>query len=255
VPGMLSMLANNLNRNVNDVQLFEIGTVFSGDVHRVEERPALALGAVGAVASGPHLPAHAIGFYDLKGALEELLAGFALSSLYFDAFPPDAGLAPSWLDPARSACAVVGGEVIAWFGQLHREQAQRRKLRQAVFAGEIYLDRLYRFPLRQPISGELSRFQSVERDFSFIFPGAVRWSAIADALDGLHLAELIRYAPREVLHKSDDSGTGVPAGHFSILIGVTFQAPERTLRDQELQSYSQSVTRALEGLGGKQRGA
>jgi phenylalanyl-tRNA synthetase beta chain len=254
-PGMLSMLANNLNRNVNDVQLFEIGTVFSGDAHRVEERPALALGAAGAVSSGPHLPAHAIGFYDLKGALEELLARFAVPSLYFDAFPPDADLTPSWLDPARSACAIAGGEVIAWFGQLHRQQAQQRKLRQAVFAGEIYLDRLYRLPLRQPICGELSRFQPVERDFSFIFPAAVRWREIADALDRLRLAELVRYAPREILHQGKDRGTGVPAGHFSILIGITFQAAERTLRDQELQSYSQFVIRALEALGGKQRGA
>ncbi len=257
VPGMLSMLANNLNRNLNDVQLFEIGTVFSGDPHHVEERPALAIGAAGAVSSGPHLPAHDVGFYDVKGALEELLARFAVPSLYFDAFPPDAGIAPSWLDPACSACAVAGGEVVAWFGRLHRQQAQQRKLRQAVFAGEVYLDRLYRLPLRQPIAGELSRFQPVERDFSFVFPEGVRWNEIAQALDRLRLAELVRYAPREILHggKGKDGGMAVPAGHFSILIGVTFQAAERTLRDQELQSYSQSVTRSLEALGGKQRGS
>jgi phenylalanyl-tRNA synthetase beta subunit len=34
---------------------------------------------------------------------------------------------------------------------------------------------------------------------------------------------------------------------------VTFQALERTLRDEELQSYSQAVTTALESLGGRQR--
>ena len=47
LPGMLTMLANNLNRNVSDVQLFEKGTVFSGSAERVDERPALALGASG----------------------------------------------------------------------------------------------------------------------------------------------------------------------------------------------------------------
>ena len=30
VPGMLAMIAGNLNRDVNDVRLFELGTVFSG---------------------------------------------------------------------------------------------------------------------------------------------------------------------------------------------------------------------------------
>ncbi len=47
LPGMLTMLAHNLNRNVSDVQLFENGTVFSGSTERVEERPALSLGASG----------------------------------------------------------------------------------------------------------------------------------------------------------------------------------------------------------------
>jgi phenylalanyl-tRNA synthetase beta subunit len=45
----------------------------------------------------------------------------------------------------------------------------------------------------------------------------------------------------------------LPAGHYSILIRVTFQALERTLRDEELQSYSQAVTAALESLDGRQR--
>ena len=47
LPGMLTMLAHNLNRNVSDVQLFENGTVFSGSPERVDERPALSLGASG----------------------------------------------------------------------------------------------------------------------------------------------------------------------------------------------------------------
>ena len=77
LPGMLTMLAHNLNRNVSDVQLFENGTVFSGSPERVDERPALSLGASGSVWSGPELPAHAIDFYDLKGAIEEIVEKFA----------------------------------------------------------------------------------------------------------------------------------------------------------------------------------
>jgi phenylalanyl-tRNA synthetase beta chain len=49
VPGMLAMIAGNLNRDVSDVRLFELGTVFSGTTDKVEERPALAFGAVGSL--------------------------------------------------------------------------------------------------------------------------------------------------------------------------------------------------------------
>ena len=38
VPGMLRMIAGNLNRDVNDVRLFEMGAVFSGTTDKVEER-------------------------------------------------------------------------------------------------------------------------------------------------------------------------------------------------------------------------
>ncbi len=47
VPGILNAVAGNLNRDVSDVRLFELGTVFSGTTEKVEERPALAFAAVG----------------------------------------------------------------------------------------------------------------------------------------------------------------------------------------------------------------
>src|SRR3984957_4221586 len=249
LPGMLTMLAHNLNRNVSDVQLFERGTVFSGSTERVDERPALSLGASGVVWSGPELPAHAFDFYDLKGTIEEILEKFAQRSFYFDTFPADAGVIPSWLPPGRSARAVADGLTVAWFGELHPVQAQQRKLRQSVYVGEIYLDRLYRLPLRQPIAPELSRYQPVERDFSFVFPEAVGWRSIAEALENLHIAELTRFKPQEIFRASQ----ALPRGHYSILVRATFQALERTLRDEELQGYSQAVTTALESLGGRQR--
>ena len=249
LPGMLTMLAHNLNRNVSDIQLFENGTVFSGSPERVDERPALSLGASGSVWSGPELPAHTIDFYDLKGVIEEILEKFAQRSFYFDTFDAAAGITPAWLHPGRSARAVADGLTVAWFGQLNPAEAQQRKLRQTVYVGEIYLDRLYRLPLRQPIAPELSRYQPVERDFSFVFADAVRWQSIADALHNLHIAELTRFAPREIFRASQ----ALPRGHYSILIRITFQALERTLREEELQSYSQAVMAALELLGGRQR--
>src|SRR6202046_4877704 len=195
LPGMLTMLAHNLNRNVSDVQLFEKGTIFSGSPERVDERPALSLGASGAVWSSPESPAHAFDFYDLKGTVEELLERFAVRSFYFDTFAAGDGIIPAWLHPGRAARAVADGLTVAWFGQLNPAEAQQRKLRQIVYVGEIYLDRLYRLPLREPIARELSRFQPVERDFSFIFADAVNLQMIAEALQNLRIAELTRFLP------------------------------------------------------------
>ena len=250
VPGMLAMLATNLNRDMDDVALFEMGTAFSGTPDRVEERPTLAFGAAGRIAiSGPARTPHTVDFYDVKGTVEALLDRFSARSRYIDAFPVDSGLLPAWLHPGRAARAVVDGATVGYFGQLHPAEAQCRKLKQTMFVGELYLDRLYRQALKQPVSRELSRYQAVHRDFSFLFTDGVRWAAIQEALDSLAIPEIVTFKAKEILRE----GRLVPAGSYSLLIGVMFQSYERTLREEELQGFSAQVVTALESLGGHLR--
>jgi phenylalanyl-tRNA synthetase beta chain len=239
LPGMLSMLALNLNRDVDDAALFEMGTVFTGSPDRVDEKPALAIGATGRA-----LAESEVSFYDLKGTIEDLLGKFTSRSVYFDNLQ-----LPSWLHPGRSARAALDGATVAWFGQLHPAEAERRKLKQTVFIGEIYLDRLYKQKLRQPLVRELSRFQAVRRDFSLLFPSSTTWAAIEDKLLSLDIPDLRSFGPKEILRESKS----IPAGHFSLLLGAVFQSQERTLREEELQQFSQAIVAAMEAIGGRLR--
>jgi len=248
LPGMLEMLALNLSRDVDDAALFEMGTAFSGSPEngyaRVEERPALALGA-----TGNALSSREVDFYEIRGAMEELLGRFAARSLYFDRFPAASGLMPAWLHPGRSARGVVDGATVAWFGQLHPAEAERRRLKQTVWVGEVWLDRLCRQELRQPAVRDLSRFQAVRRDFSVLLPERVTYAALAGAVEGLAIPEMQSYAAKEVLR----GGKQIPQGQYSLLLGVVFQSHERTLREEEVQQWSRQVVEALEALGGKLR--
>jgi phenylalanyl-tRNA synthetase beta chain len=250
VPGMLTMLAHNLNRNVDDVRIFEMGTVFTGSPERVDEAQWLAFGATGQFRDGLH-SARAIDFYDFKGLAEAITGRFVSRSVYYDAFPPESELLPSWLNPLRAARCVVDGSTIGYFGELHPDENASRKLRQPVLVGEIYLDRLFRQSLRQPAARELSRYQPVRRDFSFVFPDSVHWEAVGSALASLQIAELQEYRPAEIFR--DSKGKAVTAGHYSMLVSTMFQSLDRTLRDEELSSWSNSIVSALESLGGKLR--
>jgi len=243
LPGMLEMLALNISRDVEGVALFEMGTVFSGGTERVDERPSLAIGA-----TGQAFGKQAVDFYELKGTVEALLGVFAARSIYFDHFPAASGLTPAWLHPGRSARAVLDGATVGWFGQLHPAQAERRKLKQAVWIGELRLDRLYKQGLHQPFVEELSRYQPVRRDFSLILPDSTLYAMVAEALEGLAIPELRSFEPKELLR-----GEMAPMGHYSLLLGVVFQSHERTLREEEVQGWSQRVVAALEALGGKLR--
>ena len=249
VPGMLEMIAGNLHRDVNDVRLFELGTVFSGTTEKVEERPAVAFGAVGSLPEqGPLHPARAIDFHDLKGAVEQVLARFQARAVYFDRFPVEAGLTPEWLHPYRAARVAVDGATIGWFGQLHPRVAAERKLKEPVLVGELYLDRLYRLPLRKPLAREISRFQPVRRDFSLILDESVGWEKIDQALGELQIPELVEWRVREVFR---DARLG--ARDYSLLLGATFQAADRTLLEEELQSFQARVVEAVGKAGARLR--
>jgi len=249
VSGMLAMVAGNLHRDVSDVRLFELGTVFSGSTEKVEERPALSFGAAGAVPeSGALHPAQAIDFHDVKGVVEQVLLRFQLDSVYFDRFPAEAGLTPEWLHPYRAARIVADGLTVGWFGQLHPREAAARKLKDAVLVGEIYLDRLYKLLLRKPVAREVSRFQPVRRDFSLVVSTETSWESLDAAMASLQIPELVEWRPRELFR---DPKLG--ANEYVLLLGVTFQAADRTLREDELQEWQTKVVQAVSKAGARLR--
>jgi phenylalanyl-tRNA synthetase beta chain len=249
VPGMLAIIAGNLHRDVSDVRLFELGTVFSGSTEKVDERPAVAFGAVGSLPEQSALhPSRAIDFHDVKGVIEQVLARFQSRTVYFDRFPSEAGITPEWLHPYRAARVAVDGATVGWFGQLHPREAAARKLKDPVLVGELYLDRLYKLPLRRPAAREISRFQSVRRDFSLILDDSTGWEEIDAAVASLQIPELVEWRARELFR---DAKLG--AGEYSLLLGATFQAPDRTLREDELQSFQARVVEAVGRVGARLR--
>ncbi|HEY4900546.1 MAG TPA: phenylalanine--tRNA ligase subunit beta [Terriglobales bacterium] len=243
VPGLLNMIGYNLNRGASDVRLFEAGEVFEKLGDRHDERRRLAFAATGNLTSlSLHGDAQPVAFFHLKGDLEQSLAGFQHSSLYFDT------TVPAYFHPGRSARAVLDGETVARFGQLHPEVAAARKLRQDIFLVEVLLDRLYRHPLREPKYQRISKFPAVGRDFSFFFDDAVTFERIRAAVAGLGIAELQSFVPAEIYR-----GEKVGAGKFSTLLHAEFQSKERTLRDDEVAQWSAQIVKALEALGGTLR--
>ncbi len=243
LPGMLGMLAYNLNRGVDNVRLFEAGNVYEYHGMRSAEAKRISTGATGyALIPAANQPGRLYSFFDLKGDIESLLEAFQHQSLCFDA-----SNAP-YLHPGRSARAVLDGTLVADFGQLHPKIATERKIRQDVFVSEIYLDRLYQHDLREVLYQPLPRYPAVERDFSFVFDDAVVFEKISEAVQGLQLAALRSFSPVEIFR-----GGGVPKGKNSILLRAIFQSSERTLREDEIAQWSGRIVEALQQLGGSLR--
>jgi len=245
VPNMAAMLAQNLHRDVSVVRLFEMGTVFTGSAISVKEETGIGLGATGAaVATSLYKTEDAL-FYELKGTLETLLRKFT-GTLSFDAES-----LPAWIEAGRGARALLAGEVVAVFGELNAVEAQKRKLRQTCVLGEVKAQVLFGRPLKSPVAKDISRFQAVERDFSFVLPDSVRWVEMEAAIRNLGIPEILRVTPIEIFR--DPKGKAVAAGSYSCLVRVLLQSAERTLTEEELSGWSEKIVAALTALGGVQR--
>ena len=253
VPGMLDMLAWNLNRDVPEARLFEMGSVYEmSNGERVEPRRAClgatldavrgVLPASGSldVSKGEHAAA-AEAFRGFKGDVEKLLAPFGCKARY------EPG-ATGYYHPGRSARALMSGVVVAELGQIHPAVAEEKKLRQDVFLAEIDLEQLYDVGLRVVKFAPLGKYPAVERDFSFVFADDVVFEQMRRLVDSLGLTTLRELRPVEIFR-----GESIAAGKYSILLRARFQSNERTLREEEVAQWSGKIVDALTKLGGVQR--
>jgi phenylalanyl-tRNA synthetase beta chain len=252
VPGMVTMLAHNLNRDVREVRLFEQGQIFTATIPAdgtfisdVHEAAQLSIGLTTAhpQPTAPLQIAADAPFFELKGVIESLLSLFTLpggpAALTFTAE------APAWLQPGRSATALLNNHPIAHFGELVHTQRDARKLRQPIYLAQLDLAALYELPLKKITAHDLSRYQAVERDFSFVFADTTQWDAIASAIHALAIPELQSLKPIE-LWRDQKKYPGV----YSLLLRTIFQSNDHTLRDEELTDFWTRIIAALTALGG-----
>jgi len=252
-PGMLDMLGWNLNRDVAEARLFEMGSVYGLSVDGSVEPKRACLGSTAAAVRGALPVGGALDiskdesavaaemFRGFKGDVENILAAFSQEPTY------DRETA-EYFHPGRSARALVNGAVVAQFGQVDPEVAAERKLRQDVYLAEFDLEALYGIGLRPVKFSPPGKYPAVERDFSFVFDDAISFEEMRRAVAGLNITELREFRPVEIFR-----GGSIGAGKYSVLLRARFQSAERTLREDEVAQWSGKVVAGLTTLGGAQR--
>ena len=253
VPGMLNMLAWNLNRDVANARLFEMGSVYAmRNGERIEPRracfgatlPAVrdAMPTAGSldVSKGERAAAAEV-FRGFKGDVENILAAFG-GKVSYDRQTPE------YFHPGRSARALVDGVMVTQFGEIHPEVIATRKLRQEIFLAEFDLEQLYQLGLRPVRYEPLAKYPAVERDFSFVFGDDVGFEQMQRAVEDTGIRELREFGPVEIFR-----GGSIASGKYSLLLRAKFQSGERTLREEELSEWSSQIVTALTALGGVQR--
>jgi phenylalanyl-tRNA synthetase beta chain len=236
LPGLVRLVEGNWANHVEDVRLFEIGTAFAagpaGERPREERRLA-------AVLTGRREPPHWTGtgdarfdLWDLKGRFEAAVAlAIPGGSVQVER--------NAWV--ARSA----EGRIV---GEARQLDADAPPWAAPLFGFELVLDPS---PRRPHQFTPLAATPASERVLALLLPEGVTAAQVTEALRRAG-GDLLERVDVESEYRSPE----LPAGTRSVAFRLTFRAPDRTLRDTEVDLSEARLLAALdEELGVRRRGA
>jgi phenylalanyl-tRNA synthetase beta chain len=246
LPSLLTVLKANL-RFAERVTLFELGHVFLPHDDGLPAEPR----RLGAVMSGPRYQdwwagqADAddmLGFYDLKGVLDTLLGRLHVAER---SYLPDQH--PS-MHPARTAALRLNDRVVGHVGELHPAVARRWDLPdQPIAVAEIDLEALQSSVSDAPLYRPFSPYPPVREDVALV---------VEEGILAAEVMAVVRQSGGELLTEARVfdvyRGPPVPPGQKSLAVGLTFQAPDRTLTDEEVARARAQIVQALERALGAQ---
>jgi phenylalanyl-tRNA synthetase beta chain len=226
VATMLRTIQWNTNRGTRDLQFYELGKIYG----QTGESRRLILAATGALRTkNVHEEERAFNFYDLKGDVEDILDVFGLG-LKSTSEP-----LPAYYHPGR---AIRDGDLVAC-GELHPGTLEEYKFRHRVYIAELDLDMILKSGEQRPIQA-IPRFPSIRRDFSLLLDKGRCYADVQQAILRLGIPELVRIEP------FDRMETGpFPESKYALAISLTYQSPERTLTDAEVESFDKIILNSL----------
>ena len=219
----LEVVAHNINRKNNSLQLFEFGKTYSTNTTgEYKESGHLSLYISGPINEGgwQSKPVKA-DFYFLKGVCEKVFAALGFASLSFETVT-DA-------DFENSAFIKMNNTKVGIAGNIHPKVLRKFDIKEPVFYADIYWDQIQVLKNNKTVKyKEVVKFPSVERDLALIVNTAISFAQIqavvaAAKIDSLKSIKLFD------IFESEKLGTCKK----SMAVSFTFLDETKTLTDKE----------------------
>jgi phenylalanyl-tRNA synthetase beta chain len=257
LPGLLDAARYNAARGRADIALFESAHVYRpsmplegavdpekspGGTLPSAERQHLGALLAGRGTRGWRTTAAPVDFFRAKALVEAVLTSAGVD------WWAEPGERP-FLHPGRSASIIAGDEErkLGWIGELHPLVAREWDLENAV-AFELDLELLAELAPGPAQFVRVSAFPPVIQDIAVVVPDEVSAGDVEAAIADGGGELLARISLFDVYR-----GEQIGAGNKSLAIRVEFQAPDRTLTDDEVAGLRALIEDRLMDLGGRLR--
>ncbi len=249
LPGLFSAAKRNINYRNEDIKLYEIGKTFVPDKDNDLPREDLKLAAIAygrrysdlwhfqrseADETGRMDLERQVDFYDIKGALENVLESLGITDSIFS---------PSktpFLHPGKSADIILDGKVVGILGEV-----SPKKIRELDVSGnfqilEILLEPLYLRACKERGFRQIPRYPYIERDLSFIVKTNCSGDKIKHLISRLGHGIIVSVKLFDLYR-----GESIPVGSQSMAFRIRYQSEDRTLTDEEVQEVHRKVAESL----------
>jgi phenylalanyl-tRNA synthetase beta chain len=231
----LQVIAFNINRKNNDLKFFEFGKTYNTTgVGQYQETNHLSLYLTG-MTTGQHWKEKGknADLYYLKGVAEAILSNLGIRAEVFET------ISSTELQPALQI--QVNGERVLQIGKVAAPVAAKFDIKQPVFFADFYWDVVMNLSGRQIRFKEIPKYPPVERDLAMVVPVTMKYREIRDQIAKLRLDKL-----RDVKLFDVFESEKLGAGKKSMAINLTFLDEEKTLRDEEIDSWMNKIMTTLE---------
>ena len=227
--GLINTFSYNFNRGVEDLKIFEIGSIFvKKNKTKISEKVV-----VGGLISGnrkklnwSEIPTK-VDFYDLKGDLETIYSGYS--------FRP--AIVP-FLNPTKTAAVFKGKKQVGYLGSLNLKLMEKMDIKQEVHFFELNLDN-FKHSKKTKFKG-FSGFPQAQRDLSFIINSEVSSAEVMKLIIQKSGKEL-----KEINIFDVYRGRGIPKGKKSLAFSLSWQASNRTMTDIEIDDIVKKIVSFL----------
>ena len=231
---LLTALESNRRFQDGGIRIFEVGKVFVPRQDDLPEEREMLCGLIAGIDTEHswHGEGRQSDFYDAKGVIESLLGKLGIDAVFVPG--KDTGLHAS-----RQASVTVDGKEIGIVGEVHPLVLEKFDIDEPVYLFEIDLPVLLEHTLADRTFTALPRFPSVVRDMALIVDSAVVHTQIVEIIKGFSLVVVV-----EIFDVY--SGEQVPPGKKSLAYRLTYQSPDHTLTDKEVNKVQEQILKKLE---------
>jgi len=239
IAGILNAAKWNLNRNINDIKLFEIGPVYHSEKLDRQEENHIVICLSGTRRDNWQDGVNPVDFYYLKGITDSLFKKLGVSN--YDIKPGQSGI----FQAEQSAEIMIKGEPAGFLGKVEKGLLKKIDIDKDCFICQINMDILAKHVELKKRFTALPKFPVVYRDISTL---AKIETPLGDIVN--MIKETAGDIIKEIKLFDVYKGEQIPKGHRSLIFRLTYQSFDKTLTDKEVEIIHSGIISALkEQLG------